>query len=133
MSNALKKGYDKFNHLAKEAYDVISFGKNMRKDINFICLTHSDLDEKSGAYKMKTIGSMLDSKVTLEGLFTVVLYTHVQYSSKDKKATYNFVTNKYSDNAGNEIPAKSPIGMFDELLIPNDLGYVIQKADEYYS
>jgi hypothetical protein len=132
MAKALKKGYDKFNEIGKHAYDVISYGKKMRPDINFICLTHSELDANSGNYKMKTIGKMLDDKVTLEGLFTVLLYTYVQFDSKEKKASYFFVTNKYSDNMNNEIPAKSPIGMFSELLIPNDLGFVVQKADEYY-
>lgn len=133
MAKAMKKGFDKFNEIAKHAYDVITYGKNMRSDINFICLTHSELDDKAGTFKLKTIGKMLDDKVTLEGLFTVVLYTMVHYDMKDKKATYNFVTNKYSDTSSNEIPAKSPIGMFEETLIPNDLGLVIQKADEYYS
>lgn len=133
MAKAKKKGYDKFNEIAKNMYDVITYGKNMRPDMNFIMLMHSELNEKSGGYKMKTIGKMLDDKVTLEGLFTVILYTHVEFDSKEKKATYNFVTNKYADPSGNEIPAKSPIGMFDELLIPNDLGLVIQKADEYYN
>jgi hypothetical protein len=132
MAKALKKGYDKFNEIGKHAYDVITYGKNMRRDMNFICLTHSEVDSTGGGYKLKTIGKMLDDKVTLEGLFTVVLYTFVQFDSKEKKASYNFVTNKYSDNSNIEIPAKSPIGMFEELLVPNDLGLVIQKAKEYY-
>jgi autotransporter adhesin len=134
MAKALKKGYDKFNEIGKHAYDVITQGKNLRPDQNFICLTHSDFDDKAGTYKLKTIGKMLDDKVNLAGLFTVILYTQVDAVTKDgeTKVTYNFVTNKYSNNAGIEIPAKSPIGMFDELLIPNDLGLVVQKASEYY-
>lgn len=132
MAKALKKGYDKFNEIGKHAYDVISYGKKMRADINFICLTHSELDVNAGGFKMKTIGKMLDDKVTLEGIFTVLLYTFVEFDSKEKKASYFFVTNKYSDNMNNEIPAKSPIGMFSELLIPNDLGLVVKTANEYY-
>lgn len=132
MAKAKKKGYDKFNEIAKNAYDVISYGRKMRPDINFICLTHSELDEKTDTFKLKTIGKMLDDKVILEGLFTVVLFTLVDYDIKEKTANYNFVTNKYMDNSGNLIPAKSPIGMFDETLIKNDLGLVVQKAKEYY-
>jgi hypothetical protein len=133
MQKALKKGFDKFNEIGKHAYDVITGGKSMRQDMNFICICHSDFDDKAGTYKMKTIGKMLDDKVNLAGLFTVVLYTEVQFDNKEKKATYNFITNKYSDRSNNEIPAKSPIGMFDDILIPNDLGFVIKKADEYYN
>jgi len=132
MAKALKKGYDKFNEIGKHAYDVITSGKNMREDINFICIAHSDYDDKAGTYKLKTIGKMLDDKVNLAGLFTVVLYTMVEFDSKDKDSKYYFVTNKYADNAGNEIPAKSPIGMFKDKLISNDLGKVIDKANEYY-
>jgi len=132
MKKALKKGYDKFNEIGKHAYDVITYGKNMRPDMNFICMTHSDYDPQTGGYKMKTIGKMLDDKVNLAGLFTVVLYTNVVFDNKEKQAEYKFITNKYTDLAGNEIPAKSPIGMFDNLLIPNDMGLVIQKANEYY-
>ena len=135
MAKALKKGYDKFNEIGKHAYDVITYGKNMRPDQNFICLTHSDFDDKTGSYKLKTIGNLLDNKVNLAGLFTVILYTLVEATTNEEKVRkidYNFVTNKYVNNAGIEIPAKSPVGMFDSLLIPNDLGLVVEKADEYY-
>ena len=75
---------------------------------------------------------MLDDKVNLLSLFTVVLFSLANFDSKEKKATFNFVTSKYSDKYGNEIPAKSPIGMFQEQLIPNDLGFVVKKGREYY-
>lgn len=134
MAKALKKGYDKFNEIAKHGYDTINAGKTLRDDQNFICIAHSDFDEKAGTYKLKTIGKMLDDKINLAGLFTVVLYTQVDAVNKEGETTvkYNFVTNKFINNSGIEIPAKSPIGMFDTLLIPNDLGLVIQKGQEYY-
>ena len=132
MKKALKKGYDKFSEIGKHTYDVISYGKEMRPDINFICLSHSEYDDKQSVYKMKTIGKMLDQNITLEGLFTIALYTHVVHDAKEKKTDYFFLTNKSWDASNNEIPAKSPLGMFDDLMIPNDLGLVIQKANEYY-
>lgn len=132
MQKASKKGYEKFTEIAKGAYDIITIGSAMRPDINFIYITHSDFDKDEGAYKLKTIGKLLDEKVNLAGLFTIVLYTLTTYDATEKKTNYNFITNKYFNAQGNEIPAKSPIGMFDELLIKNDLGYVVQKANEYY-
>jgi hypothetical protein len=125
MANALKAGYDKYNKLAKNAYDVINAGIKLRDDINFIILTHAE--ETKDGWKMKTIGKMLDEKITLAGLFTVVLYGKETYDSTAKQVSKKFVT-----NFDGEYPAKSPVGMFKELYIPNDLGYVVKTMNNYY-
>jgi hypothetical protein len=70
---------------------------------------------------------MVDNYLTLEGLFTILLYSKVE-RGQDNKPKYSFVTN----NDG-QYPAKSPVGMFNDLYIPNDLGLVSQKINEYYS
>jgi hypothetical protein len=70
---------------------------------------------------------MLDNQIVLEGLFTICLYTHID-EDKDGKPTYNFVTNRY-----HMYPAKSPMGMFDDTLIPNDLNAVCETIDAYYA
>lgn len=57
MANALKAGYDKFNKMAKNMYDIINTGINMRDSINFIILTHDD--EEDGKSKIKTLGEQL--------------------------------------------------------------------------
>jgi hypothetical protein len=92
--------------------------------------THPETIEDAGeivGYKMKTSGKMLDNQITLEGLFTICLYTLVE-ENKDGSASYNFVTNRYK-----KYPAKSPDGMFDEIKIPNNLQIVVDKIDEYYN
>ena len=127
MANALKAGYDKFNRMAKNMYDVINTGISMKEDINFILLTHED--EEDGKKKFKTLGKMLDDKVNLAGLFTIVLYTTTKTSTTG--TTYHFVTNKSLDDRGIHVTAKSPVGMFEEKVVPNDLGYVLQKVEEY--
>lgn len=68
---------------------------------------------------------MLDNVITLEGLFTYVLFTRV-VTDENNKVSYKFVTN--SDGT---CTAKSPIGLFEDLLIDNDLNYVIEKIKEY--
>lgn len=70
---------------------------------------------------------MLDEKVTLEGLFTVILYGKDSFDAAKKKVSKEFVT-----NYDGEFPAKSPLGMFDSLYIPNDLGLVAKTMEEYY-
>lgn len=57
MANALKSGFDKFNKMAKNMYDVINNGINMRDDINFVLLTHSE--EIDGKTDIKTLGEHL--------------------------------------------------------------------------
>lgn len=54
MANALKTGYDKFNRMAKNMYDIINTGINMHDGLNFIILTHDD--EEDGKSKIKTLG-----------------------------------------------------------------------------
>lgn len=128
MANALKAGYDKFNRLAKNAYDVINAGISAREDLNFFLLTHSETIENSfqTSYKIKTIGKMLDSKVTLEGLFTIVLYGKQTWDDKEKKVSKHFVT-----NYDGQFPAKSPVGMFKDTYILNDLGAVAKAIHSY--
>ena len=128
MRDALQAGFDKFNRLAKNAYDIIKTGLEMREDMNFIMLTHSD--EENGKYKMKTIGKMLDEKINPIGLFTIALFT-THKTGLNNTTTYHFVTNQHLDERGYIIPAKSPYGMFTEKLIPNDMGFVIDKIKKY--
>lgn len=113
--------------MAKNMYDIINTGISMKNSFNFIMITHND--EEEGKTKIKTLGRMLDDKVNLAGLFTVVLYTTTKTTQQG--TSYNFITNKYIDDRGIHVMAKSPVGMFNEILIPNDMGYVLQKVEEY--
>lgn len=60
----------------------------------------------------------------------MVLYSAIKYDDKGKP-TYGFYTHACKEGTV-EIPAKSPDGMFEEEFIPNDLGYVVKKMEEYY-
>lgn len=68
---------------------------------------------------------MLDSVITLEGLFTYVLFTKI-VMNEDNKIEYKFITN--SDGT---CTAKTPMGLFSEILIDNDLDLVIKRIKEY--
>jgi len=126
MRNANETGYKKFAVLGVNMSKVIEAARTTRPDLKVYFLWHPDQDKDTG-YKMKTVGVMIDSYLTLEGLFTVVLYSRVTKNS-GTSATYEFVTN----NDG-EFPAKSPVGMFKELYIPNDLAVVSRAIDDYNS
>jgi len=127
MQKALVAGYDKYNVLGKNAFDILDIARKLTVDKNFIVLTHSEeIDGAVERFKMKTIGRLLDNKITLEGKFTVVLYA-AQSVEKGEVQKF-FVT-----NFDGIYPAKSPIGMFEEKHIPNDLGYVVRKVNDYYN
>lgn len=84
-------------------------------------LHHEELDSNTGTRKAKTLGKMLDSQLTLEGMFSICLWAQTD----GKKHT--FVTQ--SDGT---TTAKSPIGMFSNLEIDNDLAAVDKTIREYY-
>lgn len=98
---------------------------------NMICLAHyEEYKDKNGdsvSFKYKSTGSMVDAYITPEGKYEIVLFGKTSYKEAEKKSVREFVTN--DDGV---YPAKSPVGMFDELYIPNDLGYVVAKANAYY-
>jgi hypothetical protein len=64
---------------------------------------------------------MIDQYITLEGLFTIVLKTHVS------DGRYTFIT----QNNGFDT-VKTPMGMFPEQEIDNDLLMVDDTIREYY-
>lgn len=127
MARVDEKGYGKFTDMAKHAYEALKTGMDMRDDLFIVVSTHSENtgDNLNPYYKIKTQGKMLDSVITLEGLFTYVLFTKVVKDDSDA-VQYKFLTN--SDGT---CTAKSPMGLFEDLLIDNDLDYVISKIKEY--
>lgn len=120
MVRAKEKGFDKFTEMAQHYYMIIDVASRLREDLNIFFLSHNEQKE-DGTSKVKTIGKLLDEKITVEGLFTVVLNTLIQ----DNK--YYFETQNNGFNT-----TKSPLGMFDERLIDNDLKIVTEKINEYY-
>ena len=64
----------------------------------------------------------------MDGLFTVLLFAEIVEDFKTGKIEYKFRTNTNGDST-----CKSPAGMFPELLIPNDMGYVVEQANNYYN
>lgn len=127
MDRASDKGFDKFVQMAQHAYQVIKDAMNLRDDLYVVILTHSENqgDKLNPYYVMKTQGKMLSNVITLEGLFTYVFFTEVTRDD-DGNPAYKFKTN--SDGT---CTAKSPMGLFETLLIDNDLEYVISKIKEY--
>lgn len=129
MSRIAEKSFDKFNDIGKNLYTMADLPRLLRPNLNVYYMCHAEESTDmfgSRRIKAKTLGKLIDNVVTLEGLFTMVLYTDVS-KSKDGMV-YSFITN---NNGGNT--AKSPKGMFPEIRIPNDLNIVNKAIKEYYN
>lgn len=120
MRTAKVTGYQKFTDLALNYYTLVKTAAALPDDKIVYFLGHSDIDN-NGNEKFKTIGKLLDEKITLEGMFTIVLKTVVT----DGK--YQFSTR----NSGQDT-VKTPMGMFNEPLIDNDLAAVDKAIRDYY-
>lgn len=120
MRNAKVQGYQKYTDMAFDFNSLIEAALKLPDDKIVYFIGHSNQTD-DGREQFKTIGKMLDNYVTLEGKFTIVLKTVV------KDGQYYFST----QNNGMDT-VKSPMGMFEEAMIPNDLKAVDVAIREYY-
>lgn len=120
MRSAKVTGYQKYTDMALNFNNLIECARRLPDDKIVYFLAHSEqMDD--GREHFKTIGKMLDNYVTVEGKFTIVLKTVV------KDGQYFFSTH----NNGQDT-VKTPMGMFDQDYIPNDLKAVDEAIREYY-
>lgn len=114
-------GYTKFTNMAKNYEEMLRYiQEETTPDTIVYIMQHIETDE-NGKVKAKTLGKMLDQQLTIEGLFTIVLLC------KADRNKHYFVTQSDGTN-----PCKSPMGMFDEVEIDNDLKLVDDAIREYY-
>lgn len=123
-----EKGYEKFTQIGAALARIARMPKDLRDDLQVYFLTHAeestDMEGKK-KFKAKTIGKMVDEKLTLEGLFSVVLFGKAK-KDKDGTMRYVFETQNNGDNT-----CKSPREMFPTFEIPNDLSIVRQAIIDY--
>ena len=121
FAKAKDTGYGKYTDMALHFYNLVQFViRQTPPDVIVYFLHHTEVESNSGKIKAKTLGKMLDSQLTLEGLFSIVLLCVSDGRS------HNFITQ--SDGL---TTAKSPMEMFDP-VIENDLKFVDQTIREYY-
>ena len=121
MRRSKENGYDKWMDLAVSVYGIIDYALTMRDDITVIFVCHSQTVRDDSGYmftSIKTNGQKL-SKIGLETKFPIVLY------AKCVDGQYLFETQ------ANFSTAKTPMGMFAEKTIPNDIAEVLKAIEEY--
>ena len=121
FDRASEKGYDKFVDIGANFRNLIHMVNNdLPDDVIVYFLHHPETDGNTGRVKAKTIGKMLDEKLTLEGCFDIVLHARTDGAE-----------HWFSTQSDGTDTAKSPEEMF-EAKIPNDLAFVDKTIREYY-
>lgn len=122
FKRAAETGYTKFTEMAKNFFDMLDFiNTKLPSDIIVYITMHTEDDSEMHKTKAKTIGKMIDQNLNLEGLFTIVL------RAMQTEDGYKFITR--DDRVST---AKSPMGMFENDTIDNDLKEVDRIIREYY-
>lgn len=111
-----EKGYDKFTSMAAKFRDLIHFVNDLEEEDKIVYFLHHSETDTDGREKVKTIGKMLDEKLTVEGCFDIVIYCQ---------------DHKFFTQANGQSTAKTPEDMFP-LEIPNDLKAVDVAIRDYY-
>lgn len=113
--------FELYNSIGDSFWNLIQFIINKVPENKIVyMMMHEDTND-FGEVRPKTIGKLLDEKVCVEGMFTIVL------RSVEENGNYMFVT-----QTANGAVSKSPIGMFENLTIDNDLALVDRTIREYY-
>ena len=112
--------FAKYNEIARHAWDILTAASSLADNRRVYIMSHSATDD-AGKTKIKTIGKLLDEKIVMEGLVTIVLRTAVENDQ------YYFRTR----NSGSDT-VKSPMGLFSEDFIDNNLAKVDSAICEYY-
>lgn len=121
FSRATERGWDKFNEMGRDFYLLLEAIRFAPEDLIVYVMAHLDTDE-NGISHMKTVGKALNNQLCVEGLFSIVFQT-----TKDESG-YWFITNSTTHTC----PAKSPIDMFSEERVENDLKKVDTTIRKFY-
>jgi len=120
MQKIGETGFKKFNDIAANFYALLETIKSLPDDVIVYVMGHSDIAD-DGREHFKTVGKAVDNYINVEGLCTIVL------KSVGGNGVYQFQTQSNGMDT-----CKSPMGMFDNMLIDNDLKAVDSKIREYY-
>lgn len=120
MNKSSVKGFDKYNEMGNNFFNLINGIKNIEGGKTVYLIMHEDTDDE-GNVKPKTIGKLLDDKVNIQGMFTICL------RSMFDNGNYIFRLKTNGQDC-----VKTPIGLFDEEQMENDLKIVDDKIREYY-
>lgn len=135
FDRASESSYTKQVEIASHYASILRLGQELRDDLTIVIVCHPDIEKdhmgEVSLRKIKTYGKMTDKYMSLDGLFTYVLFSGVIWEDEDgnetKEPRYVFDTNDPTKIS----TAKSPRGVFSTRYIDNDLQHVIEAINEY--
>lgn len=127
MDRRDETGFKKFSDIGGDFTDLLRLADELRDGVKMIFTSHSENtgDAITPHWTLKTVGKMVSEKITPEGLFTYVFYAMAVPGDGDR-LDYKFLT-----NTDGERVAKTSMGMFEDLLIDNDMAEIIKVIDAY--
>lgn len=117
--HAKEKGYDKFVQMALSFETLLEAAMATSDDTIVYFMHHPQFSEDGNSSKPQTIGKMLDNQLCIEGLFSIVLECSIE------EGKHIFWTNEHGI-------AKTPLNMFTDQVIPNDLGMVDATIRDFW-
>lgn len=120
MYRANEKGYDKYSQIGTNFFRLLEAIRNLPNDKIVYLMHHIELDDV-GREKAKTVGKMVDNYIVVEGCFTIVL------KAVATNKGYYFTTKTNGADC-----VKTPMGMFADETIDNDLVMVDNTIRDYY-
>ena len=114
--------YTMYNNLADNFWSLIEYIKNNKNEKKIVYIIMHEEKDEDGDLRPKTVGKLLDNTVCIEGLFTIVL------RCASEKNRHFFLT----QTDGRDV-VKTPIGMFSETEIDNDLKIVDETIRQFYN
>lgn len=112
--------FEFYKKIGNDGFKIVEAASQLGENKRVYILAHSDTDD-FGTTKIKTLGKLLSDKIVVEGMFSIVLRTEVE------NGKYVFRT----QNSGSDT-VKSPLGMFEQMKIDNDLSAVDRTICDYY-
>ena len=128
FQNALVKGYEKFSVMSKNYYDLIQTCQDLRDDLTVVFISHienfgTDIDPE---YRMWTTGKMLTNQISLDGLFSYIIYAERYIDDNGDEVKYRFKTR----TDGNDT-CRSVAGCFEDKYIEPNMKLVIDTINKF--
>lgn len=120
MRRCREKSFDKFNDIGINQFEIFDMCKTFRDDLYCYIMCHTEKDH-AGIIKPRTVGKMTGDYVGISERVSIVLHTQIV------DMQYKFLT----QNDGYHV-AKTPMDLFNDLYIDNDLAAIRHTIDEYY-
>lgn len=121
MRRCREKSFDKFTDMGANVFDLFQLCNEFRSDLYCFIMCHTEKDH-AGVIKPKTIGKMTTDYVGISERVSIVFHSQMM----DRR--YLFLT----QHDGISV-AKTPMDMFSELYIDNDLASIREVIEGYYN